>query len=302
MKALVTGASGFAGRHLVAHLRSCGDEAVGSDRQDRGPDLLDATAWQELLARHQPQQVYHLAAQASVARSWEDPAGTVRANVEGTLNVLEACRRAGVERVLVVSSSDVYGRVHPAQLPLREDTALAPVSPYAASKAAAEQIALQAWLGWGLEVIRVRPFNHVGPGQDDRFVSGALAARIVAAERGDGTVRVGNLAARRDFTDVRDVVRAYRAVVQAGQPGEVYHVSSGTTVAVSELAEQLCALSPGAVRLVVDPDLLRPVEVPELVGDSSALRSVTGWAPTITLADSLADLLEDHRRTSGSRP
>ncbi|MFN0027866.1 MAG: GDP-mannose 4,6-dehydratase [Acidimicrobiales bacterium] len=296
MKVLVTGASGFAGRHLIEHLRASGDEVVASDRRDGGPDLLDGDAWSRLLDHHQPQQVYHLAAQASVQRSWQDGVATLRANVEGTFNVLAACREHGVARVLMVSSADVYGRVDPALLPLREDTPLRPLSPYAASKAAAEQVALQAFHGGGLEVIRVRPFNHLGPGQDDRFVAGALAARIVRAERGDGTVTVGNLDAVRDFTDVRDVVRAYRAVLQHGEPGAVYHVSSGRPVAVSTLAALLCAAAETPIRLVTDPALLRPAEVPTLVGDATALHTLTGWEPTIDLADTLADLLADHRR------
>lgn len=296
MKALITGASGFAGTHLVAYLRACGDEVVATDRRNGGPDLLDGEAWSRLLDHHRPRHVYHLAAQASVQGSWSDARGTLRANVEGTYNVLAACLDSAVDRVLVVSSADVYGRVDPGLLPLREDTPLRPVSPYAASKAAAEQVALQAWLGGQLQVIRVRPFNHLGPGQDDRFVAGAVAARIAEAERSGGTVAVGNLDAIRDFTDVRDVVRAYRAVLEAGEPGAVYHVSSGRPVAVSTLAELLCASATSPVRLVTDPALLRPVEVPALVGDASALRAITGWTPTIDLADTLADLLEDHRR------
>ncbi len=299
MRVLVTGASGFAGRHLVAHLRASGDEVVASDRRDGGPDLLDGAAWSRLMAQHRPQQVYHLAAQASVQGSWTDAVGTLRANVEGTFNVLAACRDRDVARVLMVSSADVYGRVDPARLPLREDAPLGPLSPYAASKAAAEQVALQAWLGGGLEVIRVRPFNHLGPGQDNRFVAGALAARIVAAERGGGTVTVGNLDAVRDFTDVRDVVRAYRAVLAQGEPGAVYHVCSGLPVAVSALAELLCALARKPVRMVTDPALLRPVEVPVLVGDATALRALTGWEPSIGLADTVSDLLDEHRREGG---
>jgi GDP-4-dehydro-6-deoxy-D-mannose reductase len=297
VKVLVTGGRGFAGTHLVRHLVGCGDDVVVTDRATGGPDLLDADAWTALVADVRPEAVYHLAAQPSVAASWADPALTLRINAEGTLHVLLACRDAGVRRVLVVSTSDVYGGAPGSEQPLREDAPLRPVTPYAASKAAAEQLALQAWLGWGLEVVRVRPFNHIGPGQDDRFVAGALAARVAAAEAGDGdgTVPVGNLSARRDFTDVRDVVRAYRAVLDAGEPGEVYHVCSGRAVAIAELAEALAGLAHRPVRLVPDPALLRPVDTPLLVGDASKLTAATGWAPTIALADTLRDLLADHR-------
>lgn len=295
MRCLVTGAAGFAGRHLVDHLEAAGDEVLVSDRRSGGPDLLDGAAWAAHLADLRPDAVYHLAAQASVPTSWSDPAGTVRTNVEGTLNVLLAARDAGARRVLFVSSSDVYGDVAPVDLPLRETAPLRPVTPYAASKAAAEQLAVQAWLGWGLEVVRVRAFNHLGPGQDDRFVAGALAARIAAAERGDGEVAIGNLSARRDFTDVRDVVRAYRSALVDGAAGEVYHVCSGTAVPIAELATTMVELAEAPVRLVTDPALLRPVDVPVLVGDAGRLRAATGWVPAIPLRDTLAELLADHR-------
>ena len=297
MRALITGASGFAGRHLLAHLAAQGDEVIASDRRDGGPDLLDGPAWQALLATVRPDAVYHLAAQASVAASWQDPVGTLRANAEGTLNVLLACRDAEVSRVLMVSSSDVYGAAAAGVGGsfLVESTPLQPVTPYAASKAAAEQLALQAWLGWGVQVVRVRPFNHLGPGQDERFVAGALAARVVTAERGNGEVVVGNLEAVRDFTDVRDVVRAYRAALHQGVPGEVYQICSGRGVAIAELADILVGLALHPVRLVADPGLLRPVDVPVLVGDAARLRACTGWVPTIELADTLAELLADFR-------
>ena len=297
MRALITGASGFAGRHLLAHLAAQGDEVIASDRRDGGPDLLDGPAWQALLATVRPDAVYHLAAQASVAASWQDPVGTLRANAEGTLNVLLACRDAEVGRVLMVSSSDVYGAAAAGVGGsfLVESTPLQPVTPYAASKAAAEQLALQAWLGWGVQVVRVRPFNHLGPGQDERFVAGALAARVVTAERGNGEVVVGNLEAVRDFTDVRDVVRAYRAALHQGVPGEVYQICSGRGVAIAELADILVGLALHPVRLVADPGLLRPVDVPVLVGDAARLRACTGWVPTIELAATLAELLADFR-------
>ena len=296
MKALITGAHGFVGRYLSEHLESEGDHVVGFDRHD-GPDLLDAAAWTALIDRERPDAVYHLAGQADVGGSWAAPVATFRANAEGTLNVLEACAASEVPRVLAVSSADVYGRVTEADLPLDEDTPLRPVSPYAASKVAADFLGLQAFLGRGLGVLRVRAFNHLGAGQTDRFVAAALAHRVARNElEGGDVVPVGNLAPRRDFTDVRDVVRAYRLLVLEGVPGEVYNVCSGHDVAVAELAEQLVQLAERPMRLEPDPALQRPVDIPVLRGDNTRLRTTTGWTPEIPLHQTLSDLLA-HWRT-----
>ncbi len=296
MRVLVTGASGFVGRHLVAHLVEQGDDVVGSDRVTGGPDITDATGIREFLEASRPDAVYHLAGWSDVGGSWSAPQAAFRANAEGTLNVLQASIAASVQRVLIVSSADVYGVVAEDQLPLTEDAPLRPVSPYAASKVAADFLALQAFLGRRLGVVRVRAFNHLGPGQSENFVAPALACRIARNERdGLDEVRVGNLAARRDFTDVRDVVRAYRLLVERGEVGEVYNVSSGHDVAVVDLAHQLIGMAARPMALVHDPALERPVEVPVLRGDNSRLRGATGWAPAIPLARTLADLLDDAR-------
>ncbi|HMQ25133.1 MAG TPA: GDP-mannose 4,6-dehydratase [Acidimicrobiales bacterium] len=296
MKALITGAHGFVGQYLSEHLEAEGDEVVGVDRHD-GPDLLDSTGWRDLLDRVRPDAVYHLAGQADVGGSWSAPVETFRANAEGTLNVLEACATVEVPRVLAVSSADVYGRVTQAELPLDEDAPLRPVSPYAASKVSADFLALQAFLGRGLGVLRVRAFNHLGVGQTDRFVASALAHRVARNEvEGGDVVPVGNLTPRRDFTDVRDVVRAYRLLVVHGEPGEVYNVCSGHDVAVAELAEQLVQLAERPMRLEADPALQRPVDIPVLRGDNTRLRTATGWTPEIPLHQTLGDLLA-HWRT-----
>ena len=293
MKALVTGAAGFVGHYLLAHLADSGDETVGTDRATGGPDLLDSTALTALFSAERPEVVYHLAGQADVGRSWQEPLATFRANAEGTLNVLAAAREAGVRRVVTVTSADVYGRVSPEDLPLSEQAPLQPVSPYAASKAAADLVAQQAFVGQGQEVIRVRAFNHLGPGQSEQFVCSALAARIARNEvSGEATLRVGDLSAKRDFTDVRDVVRAYRLLAAAGHPGEAYNVCSGVSVSVQSVAEQLLALARHPMDLVVDQALLRPIDLPDLRGDASKLHSHTGWAPATGLKKSLSDLLE----------
>lgn len=300
MKALVTGASGFVGRHLVRHLRAAGDEVICSDRTVDATDITDADSVRSLFRRVRPQVVYHLAGWADVGGSWKAPVESFRTNAEGTLNVLGAATDCGVERVLAVSSADVYGIVAPSELPLTEDSPLRPASPYAASKVAADYLGLQAWLGRQLPVLRVRAFNHLGPGQTDKFVAPALASRIVRAERDGGEVlTVGDLSARRDFTDVRDVVRAYRLLVEHGAPGEVYNVCSGVDLAVRDLAEQLVELSRVPMRLEVDESLLRPVELPVLRGSHDRLTEATGWKPEIDMATTLADLLEDWRERLG---
>jgi GDP-4-dehydro-6-deoxy-D-mannose reductase len=295
MKALVTGAAGFVGRHLCAHLEAEGDAVVGVDRSE-GPDLLDPDALAATLAEVAPDVVYHLGGWSDVGASWDEPLAAFEANAVGTLNLLQACVAHGAPRVLAVSSADVYGRVRPEELPIAEDAPFRPVTPYAASKIAADQVALQAWLGYGLEVLRIRAFNHLGPGQTTRFVAPALAERI-ARNEADGTdaVPVGNLTPRRDITDVRDVVRAYRLLVLHGEPGEAYNVCTGRDLSIGELAERLVELAARPMQLVPDPALQRPVETPVLRGDPTRLRTVTGWEPEVDLATTLADVLAEQR-------
>lgn len=297
MRAVVTGGLGFVGRHLVAHLRAAGDQVTTLDHHgDHAVDILDASGVASAIAEASPDAVYHLAGWADVGASWSDPVGVLRVNAEGTLNVLRACEAASVDRVLAVASADVYGVVAEDDLPLTEAAPLRPTSPYAASKAAADALALQAYLGHGLGVIRVRPFNHLGPGQSEKFVAPALAARIARAERDHlDTIAVGNLTARRDVTDVRDVVRAYRLLITDGAPGEVYNVCSGTDIAVQTLADHLVAMAHRPIELRPDPSLLRPVDLPVLRGDASRLRAATGWKPERSIEDTLADLLDDMR-------
>jgi GDP-4-dehydro-6-deoxy-D-mannose reductase len=297
MRALVTGATGFVGPHLVAHLRARGDDVVGLE--DGVVEVTDPEAVGAWVLRHRPEVLYHLAGWADVGGSWAAPQAAFRVNAEGTLNVLQAALGSGCERVLLVSSADVYGIVDEADLPITELHPLRPVSPYAVSKVAADYLGLQAWLGRKLEVVRVRAFNHLGPGQTDRFVAPAIASRIAANEReGGDEIPVGNLAARRDLTDVRDVVRAYRLLVERGEPGEAYNVCRGVDVEIAELAQRLLALATRSMRLVVDPDRHRPVDVPVLRGDPTKVEQATGWRPEIPLDQTLADVLDDWR----SRP
>ena len=295
MRALVTGSGGFVGQELTRHLEAAGDEVVGLDRRS-GADVTDAEGIRALIARHRPDAVYHLAAVSHIGASWSAPVEVFRTNAEGALNVLRACRDADVGRVLVVGSADEYGAVRPGDLPLTEDAPLRPVTPYGASKVAAEYLALQAHLGEGVPAIRVRAFNHTGPAQPDRFVIPALARRVAEAEReGRKEMPVGSLEPVRDFTDVADVVAAYRLLVERGTPGEVYNVCSGTGRSVAEIAERLLRLARHPIELVPDPDLVRPVEVPRLVGDNRRLREATGWAPAVPFGETLAAILERWR-------
>jgi GDP-4-dehydro-6-deoxy-D-mannose reductase len=300
VRALVTGAGGFVGVHLVRHLEQQGDDVVELERNVDGIDIADADALTDAVVAAKPEAVYHLAGAADVGGSWVEPRETFLANALGTLNVLEASRQAGAERVLAVTSADVYGRVTADELPLDELQPLRPVSPYAASKVAADALAQQAWLGHRLPVIRVRAFNHLGPGQSDRFVAPSVAARIARNERDGGDeVPIGNMTPRRDVTDVRDVVRAYRLLMTAGEPGAVYNVCRGEAFSVQQIAEALLAMASRPMRLVSDPALQRPVDIPVLVGDNRALRTATGWEPTIPLAQTLTDVLADWRARLG---
>jgi GDP-4-dehydro-6-deoxy-D-mannose reductase len=290
MRALITGGKGFVGQWLAANLKDAGDDVVAIDVET---DISDGPALRQAVADAAPEAIYHLAAMTHVGESWENPSQVLKVNVLGTAELLAAARALPTSAtVLVVSSAEVYGVVSPAQLPLGENTPTAPATPYAASKLAAEAVALQAWRGYGQPVIVVRPFNHIGPGQSPNFAVPALAKRIVEARKsGARSLRVGTLTTRRDFTDVRDVVVAYRSLILQGVPGTTYNVCSGRDVAISDVAEQLLALAHAGLELVIDPELVRPVDVPVLRGDASRLHAATGWLPSIPLATTLADVL-----------
>jgi GDP-4-dehydro-6-deoxy-D-mannose reductase len=297
MRALVTGAHGFVGRQLVDLLRRSGDTVTLLDRSGDPPvDITDARAVRDAVAEHAPDAVYHLAAASHVGESWDAPDQVFRVNAEGALHLLQACIHAGVARVLVVGSADEYGAVTESDLPITEEAPLRPLTPYGASKVAADVLALQAYLGEGLPTIRVRAFNHTGPGQRASFLVPGLARRIADAERdGRDEIAVGALEPVRDLSDVRDVVRAYRLLVEHGEPGEVYNVCTGRGVTVADVADRLVRLSGRALRLTVAPELVRPVDVPNLVGDPAKLSAATGWSPEIALDTTLRDVLETAR-------
>lgn len=293
----MTGAEGFVGRHLCAHLRAVGDHVVAVDTAADVPvDVTDAGAVRGAVARGAPDVVFHLAALAHVGQSWTDADRLRDINVGGTRNVVEACVQSGVPRLLLVGSAEQYGAVGSERVPIREDAPMVPITPYGKSKLAAEMLAIAAFRDHDLSVICIRAFNHTGPGQRPEFLVPGLAARIAACERsGRNAIAVGNLDPVRDFVDVRDVVRAYRLLAELGKSGEAYNVCSGRGIPVADLAARLVATAVRPMELTVDPALVRPVEVPWLVGDPTRLIATTGWAPEISLEQTLAEALDEAR-------
>jgi GDP-4-dehydro-6-deoxy-D-mannose reductase len=286
----VTGGSGFAGRHLLELLPA----AVAPSRDE--VDLLDAESVRAAVRESAPETVWHLAAQASVGRSWEAPAETISENVAMTANLLEAVRReAPSATVVLISSGEIYGP--PDRLPVEEEAPLRPQNPYAVSKAAADLLGGQYADATGLRVVRLRPFNHTGPGQSDDYVVGTLTRQVAEAEAAglaEAMVRTGNPDSARDFSDVRDVARAY--LLAAGLEPGVYNVASGRAVSVRELIELVRAAARIPVRHEVDPARVRAHDVPEVRGSAERLHAATGWTPEIPLDQTVADALDSWRR------
>jgi GDP-4-dehydro-6-deoxy-D-mannose reductase len=317
MRVLVTGAGGFVAAHLVHFLRTEQPEVdvFGTERPQttiaRGPrgdvrgveaDLNDRTAAEKVVEEVAPDRIVHLAGQSSVHRSWIEPGGTLRTNVLGLVNLLDAVRRRGLSpAVLVVGSAEEYGLVDPSEVPLRETTPLRPSSPYAVSKVAQAELARLYGPAGGMRIVLTRTFPHTGPGRGETFAESSFARQIAEIETGrrPPVLSVGNLAAIRDYTDVRDVVRAYWLLLGAGEAGEVYNVCCGRGRSIREMLDVLLVGSSAQVEVSVDPERLRPVDVPALVGDPSKLRAATGWEPRIPLERTLGDLLEDWRQRIG---
>ena len=295
MRAFVTGGRGFVGPWLGRHLADAGDEVVIASPT---LDVTDGPAVRQAVRDARPDVIYHLAAQSSVKKSWDAPAETFGVNAMGTVQVLSAVQACSPEtRVVLVSSVEVYGEVAERDLPITEEAPLRPATPYAASKAAAEMAAIQAHLGWGLDVLRARPFNHTGPGQETRFFVPNMARQIVEADRsGAAELLTGNLAVARELLDVRDVVRAYRLLAERGVRGEVYNICTGRSVVLDQVVRMLLDLAGSDLKVTTDPSRLRPVDLKDLRGDPSRLRQATGWQPHYTLEQTLADVLDDWRR------
>jgi GDP-4-dehydro-6-deoxy-D-mannose reductase len=313
VRLLVSGAGGFVGGHLVdfLHAEHPGVEVHGvvlphgsvswhaaSGARVVEADLNDPAAAAAVIEAVRPDRIIHLAGQSSVQQSWTDPGGTLRTNVLGIVHLLDAVRRCGLRPgVLVVGSAEEYGPVAPEEMPIREDTPLRPASPYAVSKVAQGALALLYGPAGGMRVVLTRTFHHTGPGRGEAFAESSFARQVAEIEAGQRppVLKVGNLEAVRDFADVRDVVRAYWLLLEQGEGGTAYNVCSGTGRPVRQLLDTLLAASSVRVEVRVDPDRLRPSDVPAQVGDPSRLRAATGWEASIPLERTLRDLLDDWR-------
>lgn len=315
MRVLITGVTGFVGSHLADHLVGRGDvEVYGThrwrSRMDnvehlRGRlrlvecDLRDAAATRRMLAQVRPERVFHLAAQSYVPTSWLIPAETLTTNVVCQVNLFEAARDLDLgARVHVAGSSEEYGLVKPEEVPIREENPLRPLSPYAVSKVAQDLLAYQYWQSYRLHTVRTRGFNHTGPRRGEVFVTSNFARQIAEIEKGlrEPVVWVGNLDALRDFTDVRDMVRAYWLALERGEPGEVYNLCSGRGHTIRNVLDILLGHAQVRVEVRDDPARKRPSDVLLLLGDCSKFRRLTGWEPTIPFEVTLKDLLEYWRQ------
>jgi GDP-4-dehydro-6-deoxy-D-mannose reductase len=321
MKALITGITGFAGSHLAEHLldEHPDVEVLGTYRwrsrmdnvehlRDRIQlvecDLRDFSSVLATLERTRPDYVFHLAAQSFVPASWTAPNETLTTNITGQVNLFEAIRALRLDPVVQIAcSSEQYGMVLPDETPIKETNPLRPLSSYAVSKVAQDLLGYQYFQSYGLKVVRTRGFNHTGPRRGQVFVSSNFCSQVAAIELGqqEPVIRVGNLEAIRDFTDVRDMVRAYWLAVTRARPGEVYNIASGHGIRIREMLDRLLALSTAKVAVEMDPDRLRPSDVEILIGDSSKFRADTGWEPRIPFERTLSDLLDYWRETLSAR-
>lgn len=304
-KVLITGANGFAGAHLSQYLIGLGQEVLGVDRASKSVlksarydfiscDVCDTEKIKSLIRDYRPQYIIHLAAKSSVADSWADLSEIYKVNCFGQLNILEAAiALRPMPRVLVACSGQEYGVVLPEELPLTEESSLRPNNPYATSKVFQDFLGYQYFLSYNLPVVRSRAFNHTGPGQSTLFVCSDFAEQIVCIEKGqkEPIIEVGNLGAKRDFSDVRDVVRAYWDLATKGRAGEVYNICSGRAFSAKEVLEILLKFSKEKIEVKVNLDKSRPSDIPVLVGDFRKINSETGWKPRIPFKKTLEDLL-----------
>lgn len=309
LRVLITGMNGFAGSHLAdclltqPDLQLCGAGLgtteniahLGADAQFIEGNLTDPNFTRALLAQAKPDRIYHLAGQAFAPTSWQDPWGTIEINLRSEVNLLQTAADMKLDaRILVIGSIDEYGRLEPSEMPVAEGTAMQPDSPYGVSKIAQDFLGLQYFFSHQLSVVRVRPSNHIGPRQNEQFVTSNFAKQIAEIEAGmrNPVVYVGNLTAQRDFTDVRDMMRAYVLALERGDPGEVYCIGSDRPVSIQYLLDALLQASHSKIRIEQDAARFRPSDTPVMYYDTRKFRSRTGWAPTIPLEQSLREILD----------
>lgn len=310
-RVFLTGVTGFAGSHLVDSLLKDGNKVYGLVHPTSGHqplpdhanfvpisgDLTDLAGLKSAFSKAEPSLVYHLGGIASPAQSWKNPAQTLAVNAGGTANILEAAVNTGKPKVIVVTSALLYGTLKDSDLPVDEETIPSPSHPYAVSKWTAGILTALYWRRYSLPVIEARPFNHIGPHQARGFVVPDFASQVAKISSGalEPIVRVGNLQAERDFTDVRDIVRAYRMLSESGSPGESYLVCSGASVSIQQILDTLIKISGIKVEVVKDPDRYLPLEIPVIYGNNAKIARQTGWQPTISLGQSLSDAYSEWR-------
>ena len=310
-RVLVTGVTGFAGSHLVDYMLSRGDCEIFGIQRWRSPtdniqhfmdritlvecDLRDASSARDTLEAVRPQWIFHLAAQSFVPTSWSAPTESLSTNILGQINIFEAVRRLKLDcRIQLACSSEEYGMVFPDEVPIRETNPLRPLSPYAVSKVAQDMLGYQYWMSWKVDSVRTRGFNHEGPRRGPVFVASDFAKQIADVEKGrkPPVLHVGNLEAKRDFSDVRDMVRAYWLALEKCQPGEVYNICTGRAWSIREVLDCLLSMTKSKIEVRQDPTRLRPSDVPILLGDNSKFVEATGWQPTIPFEQTLRDMLD----------
>ena len=311
-KILITGITGFAGSFLGQELSSDSENeiygtyisesqfsniaAIKDKLHLQRLDLLEKDNVSDYIQKVKPDVVFHLAALTVPGASFDSPTEFFTNNINAQVNILEAMRKANLagSKILIISSADIYGKVSPADLPIDEQTQLLPTNPYAVSKITQDFLGLQYFLSYGMRVIRVRPFNHIGPRQSPSFVVAAFSKQIAEIEKykKEPVLLVGNLESERDFTDVRDMVKAYGLAIEKGKAGDVYNIGSGTSSKISKILEMLLSLSTIKIEVQTDPSRMRPRDDPKLVCDNRKFSVLTGWKPTVSLEQTLKDTLD----------
>ena len=313
MKVLITGVTGFVGSHLAETCLQKGCEVYGTTRWRSNTenidhlikekqitlkecDLVDAHAVRSLIEEIKPDRIFHLAAQSYVKASWTEPMQTLDNNIRGQVNIFEAVRKIeGYDPLIMIAgSSEEYGNVEASQMPINEDVPLLPVSPYGVSKVAQDLLGFQYYKSYGLKIIRTRAFNHTGPRRGEVFVCSSFAKQIVQIEKhpGSNIIKVGNLDAERDFTDVRDMVEAYWLALEKGEPGDVYNICMGKCYPMRNILNKLISMSKVSIKIVQDPERMRPSDLEVLLGDNKKFKEQTGWEPKYDISTTLQDILD----------